>query len=77
MKTVAFQNLNQDQTNLIAGPCGSCRQVVYEMSQVSECDIEIILATADKTRVFVTTIEELLPYAFGPKQLQTDISKYR
>ena len=63
--------------NITAGPCGSCRQVIYEMSQVSGCDIEIILATADKTSIAVTTIEELLPYAFGPKQLQIDISKYR
>ena len=60
-----------------AAPCGSCRQVIYEMSQVSRCDIEIILSDADKTRVFLTTIEELLPFAFGPKQLQIDISKFR
>ena len=59
------------------GPCGGCRQVIYEMSQISRCDIEIILAAADKTRIFVTTIEELLPFAFGPKQLQIDISKFR
>lgn len=59
-----------------SAPCGSCRQVIYELSQLSGCNIEIILATADKTKVAVTSIEELLPYAFGPKQLKINISKY-
>ena len=65
-----------DKGEITAGPCGSCRQVIYEISQVSGCDIEIILATADKSTIAVTTIEELLPYAFGPKQLQIDIARY-
>ncbi|MDP7260138.1 MAG: cytidine deaminase [Anaerolineales bacterium] len=67
---------NFEKSEITAGPCGSCRQVIYEFSQVSGCDIEVILATADKANVAVTTIEELLPYAFGPKQLQMNISKY-
>ena len=65
-----------DKGEITSGPCGSCRQVIYELSQDSGCDIEIILATADKTSVAVTSIEELLPYAFGPKQLQINISNY-
>ena len=67
---------NFEKSQITAGPCGSCRQVIYEFSQVSGCDIEIILATADKTNIAVTTIEELLPYAFGPKQLHINVSRY-
>ena len=67
---------NFEKSQITAGPCGSCRQVIYEFSQVSGCDIEIILATADKTNIAVTTIEELLPYAFGPKQLHVNVSMY-
>lgn len=65
-----------EKSEITAGPCGSCRQVIYEFSQVSRCNIAIILATADKTSIAVTTIEELLPYAFGPTQLKINISAY-
>ncbi len=74
---VSARSEDNEKSELIASPCGSCRQVIYEMSQISSCDIEVILSTADKTQIAVTTIEELLPYAFGPKQLNIDISSYR
>ena len=74
---VSARSDDNDKSEMIASPCGSCRQVIYEMSQISSCDIEVILSTADKTHIAVTTIEELLPYAFGPKQLNIDISNYR
>ncbi len=73
---VTGRSNNFEKSEITAGPCGSCRQVIYEYSQVSGCDTEVILATADKTKIAVTTIEELLPYPFGPKQLQVNISRF-
>lgn len=45
-------------------PCGVCRQVIREFGK----DIEIIVANdVDDYKVF--TLEELLPYSFGPDDL--------
>ena len=59
------------------GPCGSCRQMLYEESQVSGRDLEIILSTTKKDNIIITSINKLLPYAYGPLNMGIDISKYR
>ena len=64
-------------TTEITGPCGNCRQVLYEISQVSGCDLQVILSTSKKDKIVVTTIRELLPLAFGPVDLGIDIKKYQ
>lgn len=64
-------------TTEVTGPCGSCRQVLYEISQVSGCDLQVILATSKKDKIVITTIRELLPLAFGPVDLGIDIKKYQ
>lgn len=58
-------------------PCGSCRQMLFEASQISGCDMEIILSNTNKDNIIITSINELLPLAFGPNNLNIDISKYR
>ena len=60
----------------IVSPCGACRQMLFEASQVAGCDLEILLAASDRSRVTITSISELLPLGFGPKQLGIDISRY-
>ena len=47
-------------------PCGVCRQVMAEF-----CDKDFIIVTAnrDRTKVDVSSFENLLPHAFGPKDL--------
>lgn len=65
------------ETKEVTGPCGSCRQVLYEMSQISNCDLEVILSTSKKDKIVATTIKELLPLAFGPIDLGIDITKYQ
>jgi cytidine deaminase len=67
---------NFDTKEVIA-PCGPCRQVLYESSQVSGVDLEIILSSTKKDKIIITTISELLPLAFGPKDLGIDITKYQ
>jgi cytidine deaminase len=67
----------QSVTTEVTAPCGSCRQMLYESAQVSERDLEIIMATTKKDNIVIATIEELLPLAFGPKDLGIDIKKYQ
>ena len=61
----------------ITGPCGSCRQMIYEASQIAGVDIELILAVPQRTRTIVTAISELLPLPFGPHELRVDIQRYQ
>ena len=49
----------------VASPCGACRQMLYEASQNAGRDIEIILLSADRKTVVLTSISELLPLGFG------------
>lgn len=58
-------------------PCGSCRQVLYEVSQISVSDLWVVLSSTKKEKIIVTTIRELLPLAFGPLDLGVDISRYQ
>lgn len=64
-------------TTEVTGPCGSCRQVLYEIAQISGTDLEVILSTTKKDKIVVTTIKELLPLALGPLDLGIDLTKYR
>ncbi len=61
---------NSLTTEKVTAPCGVCRQVLFEFSQVSEIDIEIILATTDLKKIIITTINELFPMGFGPDDLK-------
>ena len=60
-----------------SAPCGSCRQMINEAAQLSEKNIEIILSNTKKDKVIITSIEELLPLSFGPRDLKMDIKKYQ
>lgn len=50
--------------NILAGPCGICRQVLCELLNR---DTPIILSNHKETKV--TTIDELMPMQFGAKDL--------
>lgn len=51
--------------NVPAFPCGVCRQVLSEF-----CDPDMPVICADKNgKATETTLGELLPFAFGPKDL--------
>lgn len=57
-------------TKKVTAPCGVCRQVIFEFSQISNTDIEIIMATTDMKTITISTINELFPLGFGPKDLK-------
>jgi cytidine deaminase len=64
-------------TTEVTGPCGSCRQVLYELSQLSGVDLTVILSTTKKDKIVLCTISELLPLAFGPLDLGIDLSRFQ
>ena len=77
-KSIAIIAKGKDfDTEKVTGPCGACRQVIYEFAQVSEHNLEIIMSTTRKDKIVIATIEELLPLAFGPKDLGINVEKYR
>jgi len=53
----------------ISGPCGACRQVLFEFSQISGLDFLVIMTNLKKDKVILAKISELLPLGFGPKDL--------
>jgi len=73
---IIAKGVNFDTTEVTA-PCGSCRQMLYESSQIAGNDLEIILSTTKKDKILITSINELLPLAFGPLDIGIDVEKYR
>jgi len=53
----------------VTTPCGRCRQLIHEASDVSGCDILVISANSDLSEIHVAKISQLLPDAFGPANL--------
>ncbi len=66
-----------ESVGTITSPCGACRQMLFEASQLAEYDLEVMMATGDKSEAVIMTISELLPYGFGPGQLGVDIRAFR
>ncbi len=54
------------QTAEYCGPCGSCRQMLYEFAPA----LVVLAARADGTFVRLTLADELLPHGFGPSVLE-------
>jgi len=61
----------------VTAPCGVCRQSIYECSQISEKDIEVIMSNSKKTKIIIAKISELLPLAYGPKDLGINVKKFK
>lgn len=57
-----------DATQVVT-PCGRCRQVIFEASQVSGLDIRVLSCSGDLRQVNIAPISFLLPEAFGPANL--------
>ncbi len=58
------------------GPCGLCRQVLYEATKrPGNRDITLFLSGLEKKRIIVTSVKKLLPMAFGPLELGVKLGK--
>ena len=75
-KIAIIGRAHNSPTAEITAPCGTCRQMLYEAAQISGHDLEIIMANTRMTKIIKAKISELLPLAFGPKDLGLDISKF-
>lgn len=53
----------------MVAPCGACRQVMVELLPV---DCKIYIAYGKDFKVFETTLEELVPFAFSKEDLNND-----
>ena len=64
---IAIVGSKQGEVNtIVTGPCGVCRQVLYEFGGDS---LTVIMAKTEDDYI-VTTLGELLPYGFGPANLE-------
>jgi cytidine deaminase len=53
----------------VTGPCGACRQMLFEFAELGGNDPWVVLSTSGRERVEITSVRELLPYGFGPANL--------
>ena len=64
---IAIVGSRQGEVNtLVTGPCGVCRQALYEFGGDA---LTVIMAKTEDDYI-VTTIGALLPYGFGPANLE-------
>lgn len=77
VRLAVIARLENAELNETPGPCGNCRQYIYEISQMCGHDIEIIMSSEFKDKIVISSISELLPMAFGPKDLGIDLTRFR
>lgn len=64
---IAIVGSRQSEVNtLVTGPCGVCRQALYEFGGDA---LTVIMAKTEDDYI-VTTLGALLPYGFGPANLE-------
>jgi cytidine deaminase len=54
----------------VCTPCGGCRQGILEAAQLSGRDVEVLCGSGDGSTVERHTIGELIPFGFGPGNLE-------
>lgn len=59
-----------------SGPCGLCRQMLWEFSELNKHDIEILISDSDKNKILITSIYQLHPLGFGPRLCFGKYRKY-
>jgi cytidine deaminase len=50
-------------------PCGRCRQIINEAAQLGDRDLPVHCGAAEGDAITTYKLSELLPAAFGPKDL--------
>jgi cytidine deaminase len=62
---VGFGIRDAGNSSQVVTPCGSCRQIIAEASQVTGSDVRILCCNGELSSIVISTIAELLPSAFG------------
>ncbi len=73
---VGYPTEDRSKGFAIVTPCGRCRQIILEASQVSGIDIKVIACNGELSRCRPYTISELLLDGFGPANLKVDVTGY-
>src|SRR6478672_6199791 len=55
--------------DMVCTPCGGCRQAILEAGQLAGRDIEILCGSGDGSKVERHRVGELIPFGFGPANL--------
>ncbi len=76
-KAIAIIARGENPVESIVSPCGACRQVIYEVSELSDQVMDIVMSNTAKDHVTIATIDQLLPLGFGPKAMGLDLKAYR
>jgi cytidine deaminase len=61
---------------VLSGPCGACRQFIWEFAELGGTDILILSSDTKKQKVLRTPISQLHPFSFGPRLCGLDILQY-
>jgi cytidine deaminase len=66
---VGFKFHPEADLSQIVTPCGRCRQLIYEASELCGRNIDVFACSGDLSQIERWSIGEMLPRAFGPKTL--------
>jgi cytidine deaminase len=69
---VGFNFTGPEGASQVVAPCGSCRQLMAEAAQLAGTELRVLCCNVELTTITVSTISELLPGAFGPRDLGLD-----
>ena len=58
-------------------PCGGCRRFIYDFAEIKGSDIEIICANTRMDKIYLSSIYELFPLPYGPRNCGQDLSRFR
>jgi cytidine deaminase len=64
------------KVKILSGPCGICRQMLWEFAELCKNNFHVIISDSEKKRVLVARIKELHPKGFGPRLCCGDYKKY-
>jgi cytidine deaminase len=71
------EDLKPEDAAKVTGPCGVCRQVLYEMAEVGGNDPWVVISSPDRSTIIRETVSSLLPYGFGPSNLGKNVTRWK
>lgn len=57
--------------------CGGCRQKLYDFQSLHGSDIQLIHRTSESPLLMISSLDVMLPHAFGPADLGINLTRHR
>ncbi len=76
LKIAIISKSDYFKVKIHSGPCGICRQLIWEFAELTKKDVEILISDTDKKYVLKTSIREIHPLGFGPRLCFGKYKKY-